>query len=580
MDKAQIAEALHELAVLMELTGANPFKVRAYENAARIVDGVAEDIGPLIEKDALVEIKGIGRNLADHIAELYGSGEIAEYADLKKSVPEGVIEMLSIPGLGPKKVAYLWREMGIKSAGELEFLCKRHIIAGAPGFGAKTEEKIIAGIAMLRRFAGKRLFSEAAAQAKAVHRMVGSWPEVDRSEVAGSVRRCREVVGDVDMIAASTDPAKVMDRFVSMPIVERVLQHGEKKSEVILESGMQCDLRVVTEEQFPFALHYFTGSKEHNVRMRTRAKSMGLKLNEYGLFKAGSEKSMRCADEAALFAALGMDYVEPELREDMGELEAATDKRLPKLVEDGDLKGVLHVHSNYSDGEASIEKMAEAARGMGFEYLAICDHSRVLTVARGMKPADVKRQHREIDALNKKFKNFLVLKGIEVDVLADGSLDFEDDLLAAFDIVIASVHTRFNMPEEEMTRRIIKGISNPFVHALAHPTGRLLLARDPYAVDMNRVLDAAAELGVAMEINAHPQRLDLDWRWCKRARDKGVKFIICPDAHSPDDMGLIGYGVNVARKGWLAKGDILNCFDAHKLLEYLRRKRSEEGRVK
>jgi len=570
MDKQRIANALEQIGVLLELTGANPFKVRAYHNAARIVEGLDGDIAPLIEADELVEIKGIGRSLADHIAELARSGEISEYKKLKKSVPPGVVEMLSIPGLGAKKVAYIWKERGIKTVGELELLCGRHMLADAPGFGAKTEQRILAGIEMLKRFAGKRLLAEALGQAQEIIEEVGAWPEVEACEIAGSVRRRKEIVKDIDVIVRSKEPAAVMERFVSMPDHLRVVQRGDKKSEVILESGMQCDLRVFGDREYPFALHYFTGSKEHNVRLRRVAKSKGLKLNEYGLFKEGSERSSRCADEAALFGKFGMDYIEPELREDMGEIEAAAERRLPRLIEEGDVRGVIHVHSNYSDGEATVEGMALAAKAQGYSYLAICDHSQSLTVAGGLKPAQVSRQHKEIDALNRKLKGFVVLKGIEVDILADGSIDYEDSVLESFDIVIAAIHTRFGMSREEMTARIVKGISNPHVDALAHPTGRLLLARDPYAVDMDEVIGAVAKLGVALEINAHPQRLDLDWRLCKRAKEAGAKFVICPDAHSPDDISLISYGVSVARKGWLEKGDVLNCLDVREFVGGLR----------
>ncbi|MFA4873705.1 MAG: DNA polymerase/3'-5' exonuclease PolX [bacterium] len=573
MDNHQIARALEEIATLLELTDENAFKVRAYHNAARIVESLRGDIGELIERDELVKMKGIGRALADHIAEIGRTGKLAEYEKMRASVPPDVIQMLLIPGVGPKKVRYLWKKCGIKSIGELELLCQRHMLAGEPGFGAKTEEKILAGIGMLRRFSGSHRLDEALSAALDVHKGMRRWPEVIRSEIGGSIRRRKEVIHDVDILVATEKPEKVMERFVAMPQVQQVIQHGGTKSEVMLKSGIQCDLRAVSEEQYPFALHYFTGSKEHNVDMRGRAKSKGYKLNEYGLFKGAAKKSARCEDEAALFRMLGLDFIPPELRENMGETEAAAKHALPKLLETRDLRGVPHVHSNYTDGEGTIAEMADVARSLGYKYIVLADHSQAVRIAGGMKPADVRRQHKEIDALNRKLKGFRVIKGVEVDILADGTLDFDDKILSSFEFVIAAIHSHFGQPEDEMTQRIIRGISNPFVNVLAHPTGRLLLAREPYAVDLRLVIDAAVKQGVALEINSHPQRLDLDWRWCKYAKDKGARMIIDPDAHSADEIQYVEFGVWVARKGWLEKGDILNCLDADQLLARVNRRK-------
>lgn len=570
MDKHQVAQVLSEIAKLLELKGENPFKVRAYENAARIVEGLTEDIQTLIEKGGLTQIKGIGKNLADHIAEIVRTGRLKEYERLRKSVPEGVIDMLAIPGLGPKRVRFLWEEEKVKSVAELESRCKGHKIAGLPGFGAKTEEKILAGIASLKRFAGQHLYSEARDFADEILRQVRRWPEVIRCEVAGSVRRRKELVKDIDILAATARPEKVMGRFVSLDQVGDVVQHGKTKSEVILKSGIQCDLRAITDEQYPFALHYFTGSKDHNVAVRTIAKKAGIKMNEYGMFKGSSKKSIPCKCEKDVFGALGLAYIEPELRENMGEIEAAAKSKLPRLIEESDVKGVAHAHSTYTDGRNTIAEMAGATRKLGYQYIVIADHSQAVTVAGGMKPADVVRQHREIDRLNEKLRGFRILKGIEVDILADGKLDYADDLLAAFDVVIAAIHSRFGMGEKEMTDRIIKGISNLQVDAFSHPSGRLLLVREPYKVDLKKVIDAAAKYRVAMEINAHPQRLDLDWRWCKHAKERGVKFLICPDAHSADGLKDVVYGVGIARKGWLEKGDILNCLTADQLVKYFK----------
>lgn len=567
MDKSEIVAVLAQMAVLLELKGENPFKVRAYENAARALENLAEDIDALIREEKLTTIKGIGRNLADHIAELSKTGRLKEYERLKANIPEDVIQMLAIPGLGPKRVRTLWEEYRVKSVGELEMACQRHMIESIPGFGEKMREKILAGIAMLKRFSGKRLFAEGYFYAEEVHGLIKKWPEVIRSEIAGSIRRRKEIIQDIDILVATKEPETVMRKFVSLPIVDSVVAKGETKSEVILKSGIQCDLRAVSEKEYPFALYYFTGSKEHNVAMRVIAKAGGIKMNEYGLFKGDSERSIPCKDEKEIFGVFGMDYVEPELREDMGEVEAAKNKKLPKLVKADDLKGLVHCHSNYTDGENSIEELATAAKKMGYEYIVICDHSKAVTVANGMRPADVNRQHKEIDALNKKLKGIRVIKGIECDILADGSMDFNDDLLATFEVVIGAVHSRFGMSKEDMTKRIVTALSNPDVDILAHPTGRLLLSRDGYEVDMDAVINAAAKYKKIIEINCHPQRLDLEWRLCKRAKEKGVKFVICPDAHAIESFSDVQYGINIARKGWLEKGDVINCLTLNEFLK-------------
>lgn len=566
MDRNQVAQILAETAALLELTGANAFKVRAYENAARAVEGLADDVAERARAGTLTEIKGIGKNIAAHIAELVAHGRFEEYEELRKAVPAGVLEMLAIPGLGPKKVHHLWRGMELTTIAQLEKACRSGRVADEEGFGKRSAEKILEGIETIKRFAGRFLYAEAAAIAEEVHAAIAAWPEVIRSEVAGSVRRRKELVKDIDILVATDDAKAVMEHFVALPQVLRVVEHGRTKSEVLLAGGIQCDLRTTADAEYPFALHHFTGSKEHNIALRSLAKKRKIKVSEYGLFKGTSKKTIPCADEAALFGVFDLDYIEPELREDMGELEAAAEHRLPTLVERRDLKGVLHAHSTYTDGRASIAEMAEGARERGFSYLVLADHSQAVTVAGGMKPATVKKQHKEIDALNEKLRNFRVIKGIEVDILPDGSLDYDDEVMACFEFVIAAIHSRFGMSEEEMTARIITGISHPSVDLLAHPTGRLLLERDPYRVDLARVIDACVEQGTAIEINAHPRRLDLDWRWCKHAKESGVRLAICPDAHDPAGFDDVALGLGIARKGWLEKGDLLNCRSAEQLL--------------
>lgn len=567
MDRHEIARTLDEMAIVFELKGDNPFKIRAYENAARVVEGL-EDIEARIEAETLTEVKGIGKNLADHITELYRTGKIREYVALRKSIPEGLFEILKIAGVGPKKVKFFYEKLHVKDIGQLELVCRAGALRKHEGFGQKTEEKILQGIAYLRRNIGQHLYSDALVAAIDVHEKLKKHPLVTRSEIAGSLRRKKEVIKDIDIVASTSDPKKLMEFFTSLPQVEHVDAKGETKSAVILKSGISCDLRAVTDKEFPYALHHFTGSKEHNVACRARAQKMGMKMNEYGLFrvKGAKETLVPCKDESDIFKKLGLEYIPPELRENMGEIEAAEKGKLPKLVEEKDLKGVLHVHTNYSDGINTIEELALFAKKMGYSYIGICDHSQTASYAGGLKPADVKRQWKEIDALNKKLKGMTILKGVESDILPDGSLDYSDEMLKGFDFVLASVHARFNMPEDEMTERIIKAIASPYTCILGHPTGRLLLSREGYKVDMHKIIDACAKHNVAIELNANPHRLDIDWRLIPYAISKGVKLAICPDAHLTENMLDMMFGVGIARKGWATKEDVINCMSVGKLL--------------
>jgi DNA polymerase (family 10) len=566
LDKHQIAEALAEMAEIFEIKGENPFKVRAYQNAARIIDGISEDLEELIRKKELVNIKGIGAHLADHIEELAKTGKLKEYEKLVKSIPQGLLEILRIQGVGPKKAKVLWEELSIKSVGELEYACKENRLLALPGFGEKMQEKILQGIDYLRRFENLHLVSKAQAAADEILKAIRKDKGVIKSEVAGSIRRRKELIRDIDILVATSRSGPVMDLFVSLPQVENVTAKGETKSSVLLKSGISADLRTVSDKEFPFALHYFTGSKEHNIAMRTLAKKEGIKMNEYGLFKGA--KFIPCKDEAEIFEKLGLSFIPPELRENQGEIEAAAKGKLPKLVEEKDIKGIMHCHSDWSDGTAAIEAMALAAKKLGYTYIGIADHSKSAQYAGGLTEKEVKEQQREIDSLNRKLRGFTILKGIEVDILQDGSLDYSEKVLESFDFVIASIHSRFNMTEKEMTARIIKAVKNPYTSILGHPTGRLLLAREGYQVNMKEVLDAAAEYGTAVEINCHPQRLDLDWRHGKYAKSKGVKVVICPDAHSPEGLLDMAYGVGIARKGWFEKDDVLNCLSAQEIKKH------------
>lgn len=559
MDKKEIARTLESIADLMEIRGDNPFKCNAHRSAARTLEALDEPLEDLVESGRLTELKGIGKSLAEKIVEMVESGRSSEYESLSAEIPEGVVEMLGISGFGPKKARAVYEQLGIESVGELEYACRENRLVELSGFGKKTQEKILQSIEFHKRQVGRFLCDDAWEAGEALLERMRSHKKTIRAEVAGSLRRRKEVIGDIDLLVSSEDPEAVMKHFLKSDGIDEVLAQGPTKSSVRMDKGIQVDLRVVADRQFPFALAYFTGSKEHNTVLRGRAKKMGLKLNEYGLFPDDSEKSQKCADEAAIHERLGLKYIEPELRENMGEIEAAEEDRLPDLVEEDDIRGLIHVHSNWSDGVLSIEQMALAAKAHGYEYVAICDHSGTAAYANGLTPDRVAKQHEEIDRLNKRDLGIHIFKGTEVDILGEGKLDFDNKVLAKFDLVIASIHSRFNLPRAQQTKRLLEAIRNPHVHMIGHPTGRLLLSRDGYEVDLETVIDAAAEHGKIIEINANPFRLDLDWRYCIRARRKGVMTCICPDAHNEAGIDDTRYGVGIARKGWYEAKGVANA---------------------
>ena len=572
MDAKHVADILREIGEILGIKGENPFKTRAYENAARAIEGLGPGLDDAVQMGTLTEIPGIGEALAKKITELVTTGSLKYYEELRASIPDGLLDMTRIPGMGPKKIKAVYDKLGISTVGELEYACKENRLAALDGFGAKTQQNILAGIEQLKRHAERHLYSTARAEAeRLVAALESLGPRVvKRLSIAGSLRRRRETIRDIDIVASSKHQEKLMDFFTSLDGVEAVIAKGDTKSSVRLASGINCDLRVVPDEQFPYALLYLTGSKEHNIAVRTRAKAKVYKINEYGLFRG--ERSIKCDDEAAIYAKLGLAYIPPELREDMGEIDAAEKGALPTLVEDSDMRGILHVHTNASDGVSSLDQLVKAAQQLNAEYLGIADHSESAQYANGLTPERVKQQHKEIDALNKKLKGFRVLKGIEADILADGALDYADSVLKTFDFVVAAVHSRFKMSKDEMTKRMITAMRNPYVSILAHPTGRLLLSREPYEIDMDEVIAEAARLGVVLEINANPHRLDLDWRVCKRAKEQGCRFAICPDAHRADDLADTAYGVGIARKGWLEAADIVNTRPADEALVLLKRR--------
>ncbi|MBI5367276.1 MAG: DNA polymerase/3'-5' exonuclease PolX [Planctomycetes bacterium] len=569
MDKTHVAEILDEVGTLLELRGENPFKCRAYHAAARTIDGLPGDLAQMLADGSLAEVKGIGAALTEKISELVTTGSLAYHRELRAAVPDGVLELLRVPGLGPKKVKAIHEHLGVASLGDLEYACRENRLLALDGFGAKSQQKILEGIERLRRNVGRYLSSFAAAEARTLYDLLRAHPDVIRLEIAGSVRRRKETSKDIDLVASAARSDRIMSTFTTGPGVESVTGSGETKSSVVLASGIAADLRVVSDAQFPCALAYFTGSKEHNVALRGRAQRLGLKLNEYGLYRG--EEPVPCADEAAIYAALGLAYVPPELREDAGELEAAERRMLPELVERGRLRGVFHVHTRWSDGTGEIEEVARAAQALGFEYLGLSDHSQSARYARGLSIEQVREQWAEIDQVNARLKGLRILKGIESDILKDGALDYPDEILAGFEFVIGSVHSHFGLSEAEQTERIERALAHPRLTMLGHPTGRLLLGRDGYAVDMVRVIAAAARHRKVIEVNASPQRLDLDWRLMRRAKEAGVNIAINPDAHTLAGLADVDYGIGVARKGWLTAADVVTTRGLGEILAWLGR---------
>lgn len=554
MTNKEIVALLEEIALLLELAGESPFKSNAYRNVARQIEQSEEDVETLAEEGRLREIKGVGDALEQKITEYVTTGTLKYHDDLRAKFPESLFDLFGIPGLGPKRIKQVYEELGIKSLVELEAACTKGVLSGLKGFGPKMQEKVLVGIEFAKQQQGQHLYNRAFLEAKRLRHLLSEDSSTHEIEIAGSLRRCKEVVKDIDLIVSSDSPKKVMERFVSDVEVQRVTGHGETKSSVVLNSGVAADLRVVSEKEFPFALMHFTGSKEHNVALRQRAKDRGLKLNEYGLFKG--ERSLECTTEAEIYKALDLPYVPPELREDIGEFEVDS---FPELVTLDDVIGMFHCHSKYSDGQNTVEEMALAARELGYRYLTMTDHSQSAAYANGLRPEAVRKQQMEIDGLNKKIGDFRILKGIESDIRPDGSLDYDEKVLKTFELVIVSVHSGLEMNEKDATKRIVAAVENPYTTILGHPTGRLLLSRKGYPLNYEKVFDACLANNVAIEINANCHRLDLDWRHVRRAKERGLKLCIGPDAHSTGGLEDMIYGVGIARKGWLEPGDLLNC---------------------
>ena len=567
---ARVAEVLYEIGEILTIKG-DRFRSRAFNMAAQRVVALTESIDKVRERGELQEIPGVGKSIAGIIEEILDTGGSRQLEELRESLPKGVRELMELEGVGPKTAMRLQGELGIVSIDDLEKAAKAQRLRGLKGFGEKSEENLLRAIEEHRMMQGRFLLG---AVLPVIDGIISYMSESDAAlevEVAGSARRRRETVGDIDLLVASKEPEEVVERFVSMPPVIRILSEGVTKSTVVLEKNLQVDLRVLPPEDYGAALQYFTGSKDHNVKLRTISVKMGYKLNEYGLFDRETDERVAGETEEGIYRTLGMAWMEPELRENRGEIEAAMEGRLPKLVSLDEIRGDLHVHTKWSDGAATIEEMARAAKDRGREYIAICDHSKSLAIARGLDEGRLREQMAEIDGLNEELEGFTVLKGFECDIKADGSLDLPDSVLKDLDFLVASVHSGFRSDEREMTERVIKAIHNDHVSAIGHPTGRLIQRRNPYAINLEEVFEAAASQGVMMEINAFPDRLDLDDVNSRAAMERGVMMAISTDAHSPGQLDFLHMGVSVARRGWLEAKDVTNTLSLKELLRIVDR---------
>ncbi|HEX7050877.1 MAG TPA: PHP domain-containing protein [Longimicrobiales bacterium] len=622
MENVEIARVLNEVADLLELKGENRFRVRAYRNAARTVDGMAEPLAQLVEQGAdLTEIPSIGEDIAGYIEELVRTGRLRRLEEARKKVPPSLAELMKVEGIGPKRATRFYHELGVKTVAQLERALERGDVERMPGMGARTAERLLRAVRDYRKHVTRFKLSDADQLVRPLVAYMREAPGIEALDVAGSYRRRRETVGDIDLLAVCEKAAPVMEHFAAYPEVARVDSAGGTRGAVVLRTGLHVDLRILKRESYGAALHYFTGSQAHNIAVRKLGIARGLKINEYGVFRVargGREEARRAADggagagEAAtesarggvdvdggeraktsagrgrkaraggakevriagereedVFAAVGMDWVPPELREDRGEVEAALAHELPKLLTLDDIRGDLQMHTEWSDGRDTIEAMARACRDRGYQYVAITDHSRAVTVAHGLDAAALRRQWKEIDRVRRRVRGIEILKGIEVDILEDGSLDLPDEVLEQLDVVVAAIHSHMGQSKAKMTDRIIRAIAHPAVDILAHPTGRIINRREPYAVDIDAVLEAAAEHHVAVELNAYPDRLDLDDAQVHRARELGVKIAIDTDSHSTEHLRYMSYGVDQARRGWLEKKDVLNAMTAKGVRRWL-----------
>ena len=576
LDRTQVVNKLNSMADLFDLESDNPFRSRSFRSGARALEGLTGDLLELVGGGELTSVKGIGESIAAVIADLVSTGTTGRLDELLRAIPEGVRGMLAIAGLGPKKIRVIWKEMGIEDIETLANACRQGRLADFKGFGAKSETKILEGIEYMESVSGKFLRAECEKVAEELLAYVAACPAVERVQLAGSYRRAKEVMKDLDLVVSTAEPAAVVEHICSWPQSDKVVARGKSKTSLRCSNGLGVDFRIVEEKQFPFAICHFTGSKEHNTEMRARAKKQGLKLNEYGLFRG--EELTGCGSEEEIHRALGLDFIAAELRENCGEIELAADSSLPQLVEKDDIRGLVHLHTREedggSDGKAGLEEMAQAARARGFSYMGVTDHSKTASYAGGLSEERVVAQHRKIDRLNSSMKDFRIFKGIESDILPDGSLDYDEEVLKRFNFVIASLHSGFNQPIEKMTSRVLRAIDNPHTTMLGHVTTRLLLRRKEVALDMEKILSAASSAGVVVEINANPRRLDLDWRHGPRARQLGLLTSINPDAHTVEGIDDIRFGVGIARKAGFEAARVVNTLEADAFEEFIARRKA------
>lgn len=570
IENAEVARLFREYADLLEIQDANPFRVRAYRNAARTVESLPQPVEALAAEGAarLDALPGIGPDLAGKIVEIARTGGFKALRAAERAVPGGLTDLLTVPGLGPKRARRLYEALGVRSLSALRRALQDGSVAELSGFGPASAARLLRALTERSAAAPRMLRPVAAQYAETLLGYLGEVAGVERAEVAGSFRRCRETVGDLDLLVLAGPRSPVVRKFVEFPAVEEVIAQGDTLASVRLRSGLQVDLRVLPAESYGSALHYFTGSKAHNIALRRRGQARGLKLNEYGVFRGDRRVAGRT--EAEVFRAVGLPFIPPELREDRGEIEAAEAGTLPRLVELAEIRGDLQSHTTDSDGRDSLEAMARAAEALGYQYLAVTDHSPAVRVAGGLDRAGFRRQMKRIEALNRKLRRLTVLKGAEVDILPDGSLDLDEATRRELDLAVVSVHSGFDLPEREQTRRIVRALGQPGVHILGHPTGRLLERRAPIRLDLPQVIRAAVEHGVALEVNAQPQRLDLDEVACRMAIEAGARIVISTDAHATHELGFMRWGVEQARRGWAERKDVLNCLSLAGLRKWLR----------
>ena len=566
-----IVTMLTEMADLLEIDGENPFRIRAYREAARTIDGLSQNLAQMVaDEEDLCELPGIGKNIAEKIQQIVQTGHLTQLETLRKKIPIQLGQLLTLPGLGPKRIKTLYEKLGVKDRDDLAAAARDGKIHDLEGLGKKTEESILAELEKQHDVQQRFARTDVEEIAEELVDYLAAVKGVKRVVIAGSYRRRQETIGDLDILVTASANSPVMDRFVEYEDVEQVLSHGKTRSSVRLRPDLQVDVRVVEEASYGAALHYFTGSKAHNIAMRKIAVSKKLKLNEYGVFRG--EKRLKSQTEEDVYKHVGLPYIEPELREGRGEIEAAKEGRLPTLVTCDDIRGDLHAHTTASDGHETLAEMAQAAKRRGYSYLAITEHSKRLTIAHGLDEKRLRQQMREIDRLNEQLKGFRLLKGIECDILDDGSLDLDDSVLAELDLVVGSLHSKFNLSSEKQTERILRAMDNPYLNILGHPTGRMIGQRPPYDLDMERIMKAAVERGCFLELNSQPDRLDLNDVHCRMAKELGLKVAISTDSHSSSSMGYIRYGIDQARRGWLEPDDVINTRTWRDLKKLLKRK--------